>query len=321
MTEFNKKYIEKNLLNFKDNRIGLNILKIYRKNLNDIDVICLTINFFLFKQKFKFCMKLVNTIKVDHIHFNTRRFIIEYQNIIYQMNIFNFKINNSNFIFYHKLRNSTFRSESNSTLVDKFLTLLKKNLSSIDLILEVGAHEASFSKLVRNISASIEIFAFEGSKNNYDRFNHQIKFSELNINYLNIAISNENTLFKFYENINNSGSNSLNKSLVNNTNFSNFYTPSLRLNNILNNIDFKKNICIWIDVEGSEFEVLKSLDNYLNSVALIFIEVSDLELFENQKLSYDIIKYLTNHNFKILMRDFNYPGQYNIIFVNNSIVS
>ena len=68
-----------------------------------------------------------------------------------------------------------------------------------------------------------------------------------------------------------------------------FSVTKLLLENNLTNIDF-----LSIDVEGAEFAVIKSI-NFDN----IFIDVIGFENNYND-LSYPIIEYLENKNFKIL---------------------
>ena len=71
----------------------------------------------------------------------------------------------------------------------------------------------------------------------------------------------------------------------------------------------KKPIFLKIDVQGYELEVLKGAD--LNQIQYIYLEASYLKLYDSQPLIKDIIKYLSNRNFKL-------TGEYNLVKKNNN---
>ena len=61
----------------------------------------------------------------------------------------------------------------------------------------------------------------------------------------------------------------------------------------------KKNILLKIDTQGSEIDVLLGADKVINNFNCIFVEVSLVSLYLNQKLWLEIIRYLNKLNFEV----------------------
>ena len=54
-----------------------------------------------------------------------------------------------------------------------------------------------------------------------------------------------------------------------------------------------------IDTQGSEIDVLKGASKVIKDIKCLFIEVSLVPLYKNQKLWLDIIKYMKKLNFEV----------------------
>ena len=54
-----------------------------------------------------------------------------------------------------------------------------------------------------------------------------------------------------------------------------------------------------IDVQGYEMEVLKGSSNYLKYFNYIYVECSYIELYQNQALAFEIIKFLDSLSFNL----------------------
>lgn len=71
------------------------------------------------------------------------------------------------------------------------------------------------------------------------------------------------------------------------------------LESFLKKNNIKKIDYIKLDTQGTEFEIIKGLNNYINKVGIIKIEVEFLELYKSQKLFPEIHKFLEKNNFKL----------------------
>ena len=79
-----------------------------------------------------------------------------------------------------------------------------------------------------------------------------------------------------------------------------------------------KNLALWLDVEGHQYEVLQGSTISLRNTKIIKIEVESKELFKGQKWDYTKINnFLTENNFSPVYRDFEYEFQFNILYISN----
>ncbi len=73
-----------------------------------------------------------------------------------------------------------------------------------------------------------------------------------------------------------------------------------KLDNFHNQITkLKKNLLLKIDTQGSEMDVLLGAGKVINEIKCLFVEVSLIPLYKNQKLWFDIIKYLKKYKFEV----------------------
>ena len=183
-----------------------------------------------------------------------------------------------------------------------------------DVYIEVGAFDAEFSRTIKSKYPDAEVWAFEASP-----FVYQKNSPMDGINYINKAVSDKNDIIDFQLQADLHpivGNNSI---LKRKENKEYFYIPveSVTLNDIFKD---KKNICLWIDCEGANKEVLTGASKILDKVSSIFIEVEEIEYWENQWLDKDVESYLNNFGFKIVKRDSQYENQYNCIFLKEEYI-
>jgi FkbM family methyltransferase len=199
---------------------------------------------------------------------------------------------------------------SNQELVEKFINLQK--IIKPDVSIEIGAHEAKFSKAMSNIIE--DVWAFEANPHVYDFF-YPIK----NVKYLNKAVSNIDGKIKFFmqqHESNTVGNNSIIKRNEN-IDYNVIDIESISLNN---NFKKYKNICLWIDCEGASKEVLIGASEILKNVSTIFIEVENYQFWENQWLFKDLSEYLNLHDFILFAKDLEYGlNQHNCIFIKKEL--
>lgn len=81
-------------------------------------------------------------------------------------------------------------------------------------------------------------------------------------------------------------------------------------------------LALWIDVEGLALDVLTGGDSLLKSdnCGVIKVEVENISFWENQSLVRDVDNYLTSFGYKAILRDIEYNGQYNLIYVKEKSI-
>ncbi|MCL2124353.1 MAG: FkbM family methyltransferase [Desulfovibrionaceae bacterium] len=198
--------------------------------------------------------------------------------------------------------------------------------------LEIGAHGAEYSLAMANAyGGAIPICAVEASPRSHAYFSKNVRYKDFGISYINALISDREGCTDFYEyvydgmeaaagmssilvrNIKNHGSVRRTRSTV----------KSVRGDTLIEN-KFKniKNLALWIDVEGAQYEVLNSLSKSFEQgiINSVYIEVDKEKLWIEQKmLDNNVIEFMKKKNFSPFLRDNEYYTQYNIIFIKNSI--
>ena len=197
---------------------------------------------------------------------------------------------------------------------------------------EIGAYDAEFSINLRKKLKDTEIYAFEASKDNFDHFTRARNFHNKNINYINLALSDKTGHIDFYMQDKNLETNemytkiipnnSLHKRNEENIEYQQVSIPSDTLNNFVKNEKINNvTNSMWIDVEGSNKEVLNGASEVLKNSQLIYIEVEDKKFWENQWLSDDVIEFLNTYNLIPIGKDFeDFLGQYNLIFIKKELL-
>jgi len=191
-----------------------------------------------------------------------------------------------------------------------------------DRFLEVGSFDAAFSRLCKKNLSNCIFDAYEANPYNYENFRLQVNADS--VNYIHQAIGDYDgeVTFKVQKNI---GDQPISKVIGNNSILSRnqddvvYEDVVVNINKIdtLYGSKLKKDdrLAMWVDVEGFAFHVFLGAASVLNQTDLILVEVEDYPFWEDQKLSSDIIKHLSNIGFLPVARDFEYNTQYNIVFM------
>ena len=92
---------------------------------------------------------------------------------------------------------------------------------------------------------------------------------------------------------------------------------------LANELPQEARIVLWIDVEGMAHDVLLGGSQLIadHRCRAIFVEVEDVEMWEGQSLSSDVHDLLTTNGFTPVMRDAEYVGQYNVLYVRREMVT
>ena len=188
------------------------------------------------------------------------------------INIFNFKIYtsvNKNKASHSILKKCDFDDQHEIEIINK--------ISSINKVffLDCGSNYGFYSFYTASLSKKNIILSYEASSSTIKEFHKNLSLNNLqNINYKNLAISDENNkLVNFNESVNDwessTSHNSFNKKKI-----SKIKTTTIDIE--LKNYDLKDFIlCIKLDIEGSEFSAIKGgLEIIKRYAPIIIIEIS-----------------------------------------------
>ncbi len=188
--------------------------------------------------------------------------------------------------------------EHRATLI--YLSERKK----VDYIFDVGANKGQFALAASIFFPEIFLIAFEPLKSEYEIFNKIFKNKHL---YKNVpkALGSENKKVEINltKRLDSSSilkpSNELFKTFGESS--SNYKTiiKMITLNDffIKSNLNFKNGL-LKIDVQGFELEVLKGSTKVINKFKYIIIELSNIELYENQPLASEVFEFIIQNNFE-----------------------
>ena len=193
-----------------------------------------------------------------------------------------------------------------------------------DLCLEIGAHEASFSRLMRaNYPAMPFIVACEANPKVYTHMKSTIDFSKEKIVFLNKAVANIDGEVSFTildENEGLSGRSSLldrDYSTEDTVQTEKIVVEAVRGDTLVSKFTAQR-VALWVDVEGAQHIVLEGLRNSLSEHAItsIFIELEDRRFWDEQNLEHEILDLLLDYGYIPLLCDEEYYNQHNVILIH-----
>lgn len=195
---------------------------------------------------------------------------------------------------------------------------------SIPITIEIGAHEATFSKNIKCTRPSTECYAYEANPFVYEKFEKSLK--EAGIDYRNLAISNTDGFVNLEIPISRR-SKAINKdnpiaSILKRDQpgfkYDTVSVTSAKINSLFKNKS--KNKAIWVDVEGAQYEVLQSMSEQWPTIQLIYIEVETNNVWFSSFNKQDIYQTLKSKGYLEIMLDNLAGGQYNTVFAHSSVI-
>lgn len=182
--------------------------------------------------------------------------------------------------------------------MDNFVNLVKSDSIVIDVGGNIGITAARFAKKAFNG----KIIVVEPSKFSFQRLVYHMKLNKLtNVVPINKGLGTQEKIEKLYTvDENNSGMNRIVSFELNNV--PNESISICKLDDLVQKIELKRIDFIKIDVEGYEMNVLKgAINTIINYKPIILIEVIDENLKENQSSALEVIQFLVEKNYKILI--------------------
>jgi hypothetical protein len=185
-------------------------------------------------------------------------------------------------------------SDRISINMNDFIKLIHKyiDVSNIFTIVDAGSMDGNDAVILWNEFPYTKSYAIEGLYNNYIKF---IK-DKPNIIGINEVISSYDGEIIYYEKdingihgIYDRGNQYGNKKIL---------LPCLKMSTIINKYNIKNIDILKIDVEGATYDLLLSLEDYLQHIKIMHIETETFAFFSGQKLHNDTCTYLKNNNFE-----------------------
>jgi|TARA_B110000967_G_scaffold182362_1_gene200227 FkbM family methyltransferase len=201
---------------------------------------------------------------------------------------------NKNKTSYFLLKKSHFGDDHELNLIKKFSKINKL------LLLDCGANYGFYSLYTASISADNYVIAFEASKNTCKEFYTNLELNSLsNIKLENMGVSNSNDKFLNF----NESQKDWESSLSHNNFISSVSqrVKNIRIDDYLKDKKISNSyLFIKLDVEGSEFEVIKSSLNTIKKHSpIIIIEFSKYNLNEKNENYNFLNDFLEKFNYKI----------------------
>ncbi len=194
-----------------------------------------------------------------------------------------------NYIFYNNL----------------FHNLIKdKNL----VILDVGANDGWFAKVVFRYAPNFKVISFEPLKSMLP-FLEEIKKSKSNYSYENMGLGKIEgaSIIKEYFTTGLSSMKEINSEYKYNSMYFNdeikdeYSVEVITLDNYIKSNGIKGDLCLKIDTQGFEMEVLQGAYQLFkeNRIKVVLIELMTLEKYKGAKLYNDIIIFLEGFGFRL----------------------
>ncbi len=211
-----------------------------------------------------------------------------------------------------------------SALIGLFDALVGK--TGVDVLMEIGAHDARVSVAFTNAASGRRAFAYEASprifaRNNGPQISKQVRF-------VNQAIGGRRGEIKFYEPLHDNYESQWG-SVKKRKNFDAYKEVTVPMITLADAVDTALEgrvdalkAALWIDVEGYAYEVLASAGAKLaETIAICYVEVNDIAAQENAATSLQLISHMLDNGFVPIARDNEWADAYNVIFLNNKLLS
>lgn len=191
----------------------------------------------------------------------------------------------------------------------EILANFKKEVSDVEMIIDIGANNGQFLKASQYFFPKASIYSFEPIPKLFQKLD---KLQSQNVKIFNIAVGSATGEFDFHLNAYSHVSSFLNISKENETypkdSISTIQVKQDTLDNVSKSLNLKGVTLLKLDVQGFEMEVLKggihTIKTYVN---YIIVEANFAKLYENQPTFTELNKYLNDLGFELkTMLDFNF---------------
>lgn len=224
---------------------------------------------------------------------------------------------------WYDLRDMEKRRAVTARVARQFLMMQK--VLGTTCFMEIGAHEAQFSRNVRKEYPDARIYAFEANPHVYAQYHHNFPASPgPRIDYRHLAVGHEDGTTDFLLAAQIEGKDepleSTRNSLLPRKGAGHSYhtvsVPITRLSTFVQREHLEQErLCLWIDAEGATRQILEGAISILPQVTSMLLEVELEPVWEGQWTARDVMRWCHDHDLIPLLRDFARPKQYNCIVI------
>ena len=197
--------------------------------------------------------------------------------------------------------------------------------------LEVGAHEATFSRWLKAEVPSAHCVAFEANPYVHDKFAEGLDGT--GVEYHHLAVSETNGTVdlgiprRFHNPLRGRRFGKRRTSRMASLSHHRYAertetvpVPSVPLDDFVS-VNDDDVVVAWIDVEGASGPVLNSGEKVLSHASLVYIEVENEQVWRGQWLDVDVARFLADCDLVPVLRDIQRPHQYNVIFASAELAA
>jgi len=179
------------------------------------------------------------------------------------------------------------------------------NISEGDTVMDCGSYFGSNTVyLSRKVGNKGKVISIEADPNNFNILIKNIEyFKSKNVIPLNIAISNKRGFEYIYQSLDGSSANSIVKESSKVVNIPYEKTRCDTFLNIIKRCRVKDIHFIYLNIEGSEYYILKDIEEIINRYRPIWV-MHDHEKYLKNHNSSEIDSIFNNHSYKIIEEPF-----------------
>jgi FkbM family methyltransferase len=191
--------------------------------------------------------------------------------------------------------------------------------------LEVGAHEASFSRKMKSRYPDALVYAIEANPRVHQHFQKEVEAS--GVNYIHMAADSKEGQVTFLipeviagkkmPYIGKMGS--LHEINLKASESSTVQVNASPIDDLIDSVK-SESICMWIDVEGALKRVLDGAIKTLSKTSILYCEIESSPVWKDQTLAQEAINTLANAGLYPIARDCQKWFQHNIIFIRSDLL-
>jgi FkbM family methyltransferase len=191
--------------------------------------------------------------------------------------------------------------------------------------LELGAHEARFSRWAKNTFPEAHCLALEANPHVHSRF--QERLTERGVDYRLLAAASSTgpvtiTIPRRLGRYAKGPANKMASLAVHRDEVENetVQVDGVRVDDLVDPTETGR-LVSWIDVEGASQAVLEGAREVMARADAVYIEVETEEVWPGQWLDADVARYFLSFGMVPAMRDIQRPHQYNVIFLSPELAA
>jgi FkbM family methyltransferase len=217
------------------------------------------------------------------------------------------------------------RTSVSDALVETFVEMIK--IIRPDIVLEVGAHDASFSCTVKRDLPETTVIAFEANPHVFALYNETNRVKKSGVQYVLSAVSDTNGTVQLIIPTSVAGTKkplhnmmgSLNRLGIPNIEDEEVSTESVTLDSFLGDIS-DRSLAIWLDVEGAVDRVLAGAAFTMPNAEAVICEVEVSRVWQGQITHAGIIEKFSDWDLVPVLCDCQKKFQYNLILVKSYLL-